>query len=213
MNWIDIIFSVVLLIGIILGVYTGFWWQFIRFFLLLVALYSTLYLHEPIAKWIGPEMADPYMAQLLIYLVVFTSIYLILFMITWVMEITFGKKSKGEKKSKESKGDKKPKESDEPKESKGGGKGKSGKSTLNRAFGGLFGFMKTALICGSILLGVSYYPTSQLRAQVKESAFAKPLLWYTRKVALFMPHKYKQNIRSFIDSITRQQKAPETEGR
>ncbi|MFH1227571.1 MAG: CvpA family protein [Planctomycetota bacterium] len=211
MNWIDIIFAVVLLSGIIMGVYTGFWWQFIRFFLLLITLYITLYLHEPIAKWIGPEMSDPYFAQLLIYLVVFVSIYLILFMITWVMEITFGKKSKGEKKSKESKEPKKSKESDDPKESKGGGKAKKGK--LNTVFGGVFGFMKTALICGAILLGISYYPTSGLRAHVKESALAKPLLWYTRKVALFMPLKYKQHLRYFIDNITRHQETPETDGR
>lgn len=214
MNWVDIVFSIVLIGGIILGVYTGFWWQFIRFFLLLITLYITLYLHEPIARWIGPEMADPYFAQLLIYLVVFVSIYLILFMVTWVLEIALGKKSKGTKgakKSKESKESKKSKESDESKESKGGGKAKKGK--LNAAFGGVFGLFKTALICGAILLGISYYPTPQLRTYVKESALSKPLLWYTRKVALFMPRKYKQNLKSFVDNITRHQETPGTEGR
>lgn len=216
MNWIDIVFGIVLIGGIILGVYTGFWWQFIRFFLLLITLYITLYLHEPIAKWIGPEMSDPYFAQLLIYLVVFVSIYLILFMITWVLEIALGKKSKAPKGGKDKSKDKEADKSKDGKESKskepkGGGKAKKGR--LNAAFGGVFGLFKTALICGAILLGISYYPTSQLRTSVRESALSKPLLWYTRKVAMFMPRKYKQHLKYFVDNITRHQETPETEGR
>ncbi|MBI4713234.1 MAG: CvpA family protein [Planctomycetes bacterium] len=180
MNWIDILCLLALLSGSFLGFFTGFFWQFTRFILILITLYLTFYIHEPIARWLGPQMSDPFMIKLLIYLFIFAGIYAIFFMITWLLELFFRKGKKDDR--------------------------KPFLGIANRLGGSLFGLFKTALICGTILLGIVYYPMPKMQSYVGDSALAPYLLWYTRRVAFLMPKRYKQQLKHSVDRMSEQEK-------
>jgi membrane protein required for colicin V production len=87
MSWvIDVILILILLGGITLGFFSGFIWQFSRFLFLIIAVYITLIIHEPLADWLADKMSNQFVAQLLIYLFVFLILYLIMFFISWFVE-------------------------------------------------------------------------------------------------------------------------------
>lgn len=81
---------------------------------------------------------------------------------------------------------------------------------VDRVFGGIFGFFKTALICGTILLGFVYYPVPGIQQTLRNSFFGPYLLIYTRKVVFIMPKKYKRKVRYFIRQV-KKEKAPSVE--
>lgn len=86
MNWVDIILILLLIGGTILGIISGFFWQFSRFIILIIAAYLTILLHEPIANWLTSKMSDPSLAKTIIFVFIFVCIYLILYFATWFIE-------------------------------------------------------------------------------------------------------------------------------
>ncbi|MFH0888186.1 MAG: CvpA family protein [Planctomycetota bacterium] len=72
---------------------------------------------------------------------------------------------------------------------------------INRILGGLLGFLKTALICGIILIGTIIYPLSALEQTIKNSFISPYLVIYTTKTVFLMPNKTKQQLSIFIDRL------------
>lgn len=73
--------------------------------------------------------------------------------------------------------------------------------SLDRVLGGVLGLLKTALICGAILLGFITYPGVGFQSSFKGSFFTPLLLQYTRKVVFLMPKEYRDKIRVFVRQI------------
>ncbi|MBI4835552.1 MAG: CvpA family protein [Planctomycetes bacterium] len=165
MGWaIDIILIVILLGGITLGFFSGFIWQFSRFVFLILAVYITLIIHEPLADWLSDKVNSQFVAQLIIYLFVFLIMYLIMFFISWFVEKAVEKVKL---------------------------------KLADQIFGGIFGLLKSALICGFVLLGLIYYPAFGI-ATLKNSFLTVPVLKYTRNVIFFMPKTYRDKIQYFV---------------
>lgn len=84
-------------------------------------------------------------------------------------------------------------------------------SPVDRVLGGLSGLLKTALICGTLLLGLAFYPATSLQRPVKNSALAPHLLGFTRRVVFMMPKKYHRQVKHFTRRLTKERTAaPET---
>ena len=70
---------------------------------------------------------------------------------------------------------------------------------LDRVFGGVLGFLKTALICGAVVLGMIIYPVPSVQQSLKNSFLAPSLLIYTRKIVFLMPRDYKRKLKHFVE--------------
>jgi uncharacterized membrane protein required for colicin V production len=91
MNWIDIILFLVLAGGTTLGVFSGFIWQLARIISLIVAIYVTFLIQPFISSWLVGRMSNPFLANLICYIVIFAVIYLILFFIVYFIEKSISK--------------------------------------------------------------------------------------------------------------------------
>lgn len=88
MNWVDIGLAIVLLVGGVLGAISGLLWQVARLLIFAIAMYMTLYFHEPVGAWLATKMTttSPAVLKGLAYFVTFTGTYLVLFLITVLIE-------------------------------------------------------------------------------------------------------------------------------
>ncbi len=77
-------------------------------------------------------------------------------------------------------------------------------SPVNRILGGLFGLVKAAIICGTILLSLVFYPVPSLHLPMERSFFAPYLLGFTRRTVFIMPKKYKRQVRYFVQRISQE---------
>jgi membrane protein required for colicin V production len=169
MNSLDIIFIVVLLGGTLLGIISGFFWQIVRIIILVLTAIVSIYTHQPIANYLLPQTSEQNTLKVILYLFIFTAVYLILFFITYLIE-------QGLK-------------TDKP------------MRFINCILGGLLGLLKTALICGVILIGIIIYPLSPLEQAIKNSFISPYLVIYTTKVVFLMPAKTKRQLSIFIDRL------------
>ncbi|MFH1229978.1 MAG: CvpA family protein [Planctomycetota bacterium] len=169
MSYLDIIFILVLSGGTVLGIISGFFWQIVRIIILILTAIVSIYVQQPIANYLLPQTSEQNTLKIILYLFIFTAVYLILFFITYLIE-------QGLKKDKPM-------------------------SHINRIMGGFLGFLKTALICGIILICIIIYPVSPLEQTIKDSFISPYLVVYTTKAVFLMPNKTKQQLNIFIDRL------------
>lgn len=88
MNWVDVSLAVVLLVGGVLGAISGLLWQVARLVIFAIAVYVTLYFHEPVGAWLAGKLTgtSPTVLKGLTYFVAFAGTYLVLFVITILIE-------------------------------------------------------------------------------------------------------------------------------
>ena len=89
MYWLDTVIVAVLTIGAVFGAVSGLLWQVARVASLGVAVYASIYLNDWAATLLQDmalQGADPRIAMVLAYLVVFIAIYLTLFSATLLLE-------------------------------------------------------------------------------------------------------------------------------
>jgi membrane protein required for colicin V production len=87
--WLDSAILAVLLIGFVFGALSGFVWQVARVASIGLAIYAAIYLNEWAAgllQDLALQGADPRVAMVLAYLLVFIAIYLIFFSATLLVE-------------------------------------------------------------------------------------------------------------------------------
>lgn len=88
MNWLDTSILIVLGIGAAFGAISGFIWQIARIITYGVAVYASMYLHEPVAGFLEGYMkgSSPLVPRIASYVVSFLGVYLVLFVITLLIE-------------------------------------------------------------------------------------------------------------------------------
>jgi membrane protein required for colicin V production len=87
--WLDTVIVTILLIGALLGAVSGLVWQLARVASFGVALYAAIYLNDwatGVLRDLVFQGADPRVAMVLAYLVVFLTIYLVFFALTVLIE-------------------------------------------------------------------------------------------------------------------------------
>jgi membrane protein required for colicin V production len=88
MHWLDITLLIVLALGALLGARSGLLWQVARIVSFGAAFYISIYYHEPIAGLVGNYVTDgsPLLIAGLAYVGTFLGVYLVLHIITLVLE-------------------------------------------------------------------------------------------------------------------------------
>jgi len=168
MNWYDVIFISALILGGVLGALSGFIWQIANIIAIIISVYLSIIIHNPIALWLGAQSSNPFLAKVGVFLFVFICLYLILFFIIWFIERSVKKNNL---------------------------------KLFDRILGGILGCLKTALICGTILMGVVFYSVGRLQPPLKNSFLAPYLLDFTRRTVFIMPQSYQKQVKHFIELI------------
>jgi membrane protein required for colicin V production len=89
MHWLDITLLVVLGIGALFGARSGLLWQIARIVTFGVAIYVCLYYHDYAASLIAPYLMEgtpPTVSTVAGYIVTFLGVYLVLYVITLILE-------------------------------------------------------------------------------------------------------------------------------
>jgi uncharacterized membrane protein required for colicin V production len=88
MHWLDITLLIVLGLGLLLGAWSGLLWQVSRVVTLCVAVYAGIFGHPYVAGLIQPHLPDwaPWLVNTLSFLAVVVVVYLVLFLITWLID-------------------------------------------------------------------------------------------------------------------------------
>ena len=73
---------------------------------------------------------------------------------------------------------------------------------LDRVIGGIVGFLKTALICGTILAAIVRYAPPETHQTLKHSLLSRYLIEYTRRVVFLMPRDYRSALKHFVDQTS-----------
>jgi membrane protein required for colicin V production len=165
MNWFDIVFIIVLILGSALGALSGFIWQITNIIALIISIYLSVIIHKPIALWLSANNSNPFIIKISVFLLVFICIYLILFFIIWFIERSVKK---------------------------------SNLTVFNRVLGGILGFIKVALICGTILMGMVFYSAEDGQTTINKSFLAPYLLELTRRTVFIMPKSCQKQIKHFV---------------
>lgn len=86
MNWVDVVLAAVLLVGVLLGYFSGMLWQVARVVILIVALYAAIHFHAPIAELLADHFKGGNTPRVLGYVITFLFVFLGLYFITWIIE-------------------------------------------------------------------------------------------------------------------------------
>ncbi|MDQ7779818.1 MAG: CvpA family protein [Planctomycetota bacterium] len=87
MNWIDISILVLIAVGALLGALSGLLWQIARLVTFCVALYAAIFFHAPVGNWLTERVIEnPAAANVLSYVFIFVTTYIVLFLVTWIIE-------------------------------------------------------------------------------------------------------------------------------
>jgi membrane protein required for colicin V production len=85
MYWLDTLLLVFLAVGAALGFFSGFLWQIARILTLAIAVVATVVCNDPASLFCREQLlrdADPRVAQAVAYVLVFLSVYVVLFLAT-----------------------------------------------------------------------------------------------------------------------------------
>jgi membrane protein required for colicin V production len=85
MHWLDTTLLAALSLGAVLGFISGLFWQFARIASFVLAVYATIFFHDPAVQLLGNSLmrdAEPGIVKGAAYLVVFLTTYVLLFLIT-----------------------------------------------------------------------------------------------------------------------------------
>ncbi len=85
MYWLDTLLLAIIALGALLGFFSGFLWQIARILTLGIALFATVAFNEPASRLCQDNLlrdADPRIAQVVAYVLVFLAVYLVLFLAT-----------------------------------------------------------------------------------------------------------------------------------
>jgi membrane protein required for colicin V production len=173
MHWLDTLLLVLLGLGALLGLWTGFLWQVARLLSLSLALTATVCLNEPTSQLLRDNLlagAEPRVAQVVAYIAVFLLAYLLIFYVARLVHH---------------------------------GVRTSDLEWLDRVLGCVFGLAKFALILSGLCLLAAHYPHPTAQAWLKESTLAPLFAKGLESGLTWVPERYRVELADGVAGLHR----------
>jgi uncharacterized membrane protein required for colicin V production len=164
MFWLDTTILVLIGLGTVLGIVSGFLWQVARILSLVLSLYASILLNDWVVGQCREMLlrdADPRLIQILAYVFVFMAVYFVLYQFVWVCD-RFIRTVRLQ--------------------------------PVDRFLGALVGGCKMALLLAGVSLGLAHYPTATTQEVMEKSALAPVLAGAMEMVIAVIPQEYKTEL-------------------
>lgn len=182
MYWLDTLLVVLLSLGALLGLWTGFLWQVARLLSLSLAMAATIFLNEPTAAVLRENLlagVEPRVAQVIAYIVVFLVSYLLVFYVARMVHH---------------------------------GVRTSELEWLDRVLGALFGAAKIALVLSGLCLLAAHYPHPTAQAWMKESTLVPLFARGLESGLTWVPDRYRVELAEGVEGLQRLLQAQDKKG-